>query len=104
MNLFSFYIFLFFYILKEMLKFKEKKYFIFFCNKQINNEILYCFYFILEITLFIEDFTKKNSDEQTIINMIFSLINFLLFISFWILSNFFVYEENCNSNEEAELI
>ena len=37
-------------------------------------------------------------------NIILSLINFLLFIVFWILSNFFVYEENIISYEEEELI
>ena len=102
-NLFSFYLFLFFYIFREIFKFKEKKYFIVFCEKKVNVENLYYFYFLLVLSFFIEDFTKEDYYGQNITNIIFVWINFLLLLIFFILSNFYVYEEKIILNEGNEL-
>ena len=102
-NLFSFYLFLFFYIFRELYKFKEKKYFIVFCEKKINVDTLYYFYFLLELTFFIEDCTKEDYHGQNITNIIFVWISFVLLIIFFILSNFYVYEEKIILNEGNEL-
>ena len=102
-NFFSYYLFLIIYILKEMNKFKEKNYFIYFCKKNINIDILYYFYFLLVISLFFEDFTKKDYLDQNMANIIFLVINLLLFIIFYITTNFFIYEEKKILNEEEDL-
>ena len=102
-SLFPYYLFLLFYILKEMYKFKEKNIFLYFFKKNINIDILYYFYFLFEITLFFEDYTKKSYQDQNLVNIVLLIINFSLFIIFWILSNFFIYEENSITYEEEEL-
>ena len=102
-NLFSFYIFLFFYIFREIYRFREKKYFIVFCEKKVNAENLYYFYFLLELTFFIEDCTKEDYYGQNITNIIFVWISFFLLLIFFILSNFYVYVDKIILNEGNEL-
>ena len=98
-DLFSFYIFLLFYIAREMFRYHEKKYFISFCKKKIYLSSLYFVYFAYIITLFIEDCTKKDCYEQNMGNRVFVWFNFIFFIFFWIESHFTVYEERTKTEE-----
>ncbi len=92
MKLFSFYVFLYFLIMKESIKFAEKQYFICICKKSFLLFYLIIIYFIFLISLFIEDITQKDLYEQNVGNSIFVCINFICFIILLILSHFTVYE------------
>ena len=75
-NLFTFYFFMFCYIFKEIGKFR-KKYILFFTKKIYIPPFV--IYFLLLITVFFEDCTRKNYYDQTPTNKILVLLNICSF-------------------------
>jgi hypothetical protein len=93
-NLFCFYFSIFFLILKEIKKFKNKKYFFYIFRRTFYIDKLFIIYILFIISIFIEDCTKKDYYDQNLCNKIFECLNFIIFILLLIFSNFVVYESN----------
>lgn len=91
-KLFSFYLFLYFLIIRETNKYIEKKYFIRLCKKSIYLSNLPIIYFVFLATIYVEDITRKDLTEQNVGNRILVWINFIIFIILWIISHFVAYE------------
>ena len=101
-NFFAFVVFLLFLLLWQFFKCSNQNHFISFCGKRIDIKYIYLLFYVLLITLFVEDCTKMDYYGQNKTNRAFAFINFIFIIILWILSHMAVYEEKF-SNEVREV-